>query len=830
MGQASEGRTDMACTDTHKIFSVNPVPAFSIKTSIQNYDVTFVLDTGAAVTLLREDTWDNLAPDTPLEPWTRHNLVGVEGSQLQVRGLAKADILISGKPYQAKLIIVDGLTCEAILGLDFLEQHQCKLDIGARTLHFQSDGGAVLMTNRPTVASAPEAVIMVTMSDTRLVPANSELEVVGGVASSTNGTTCLLERAGTKVVIARAIVNPINGTVPVRLLNPTDNPVTIYKGTKIACMEVVDTPSLAISTIAAQDSYELEVPPDKRAALWEMVCHCGVDLSETEKHELFMLLLDFADIFADNSDDFGSTNKLCHQIPTGDSAPIRQPLRRIPPATRQEARQLIQGMLEKGVIRPSSSPWASPVVLVKKKDGSMRFCVDYRKVNAVTRKDAYPLPRVDDTLDTLSGSQWFSTLDLISGYWQVSMSPPDQEKTAFCTTEGLFEFTKMPFGLCNAPATFQRLMDLILSGLQWQSCLVYLDDIIIIGRTFLEHLNNLKNVFTRLREAGLKLQPPKCAFCQKKVSFLGHVVSADGVATDPSKLDKVQNWPTPTSQKDVQKFLGLANYYRRFTQDFAKVAKPLHKLTEKTTQFKWTLECQDSFTLLKQKLTSAPVLAFPDFEQSFILDTDASDNGIGAVLSQVDPIGRERVVAYASRTLSKPERRYCVTRKELLAVVYFINHFRPYLLGKEFNLRTDHGCLTWLFNFKEPEGQLARWIEKLQEYHFHIVHRPGLKHNNADAMSRIPCQQCGRQNHETEPGINVVNSVVTTQTQSHKSFQGYSTTELRQLQWQDTSVGFVLKSYEGNCKPSKQQLQGRGPTTRKLIQLWDQLEVKDGLL
>ena len=229
-------------------------------------------------------------------------------------------------------------------------------------------------------------------------------------------------------------------------------------------------------------------------------------------------------------------------------------------------------MLEKDVIQPTNSPWASPVVLVWKKDGSMRFSVDYRKVNSITRKDAYPLPRVDDTLDTLAGSQWFSTLDLLSGYWQVEVHPEDPQKTAFCTPDGLFEFEVMPFGLCNAQGTFQRLMD---TGLQWTNCLVYLDDVIILGRTFDEHLTNLKAVFDRFREAGLKLKPSKCALCQLEVEFLGHIVSAEGVATDPAKTEKVASWPVPKSRCEVQQFLGLANYYRRFVHNFAEIAKPL---------------------------------------------------------------------------------------------------------------------------------------------------------------------------------------------------------------------------------------------------------------
>ena len=240
-----------------------------------------------------------------------------------------------------------------------------------------------------------------------------------------------------------------------------------------------------------------------------------------------------------------------HRIETNGN-PIRQPVRRVPLPQRDEIKKLLTEMQEKNIIAPSKSPWASPIVLVPKKDGSLRFCVDYRKVNEITHKDAYPIPRIDDTLDTLAGSVCFSTLDLKSGYWQVEVDPQHREKTAFCTHEGLFQFNVMPFGLCNAPATFQRLMDMVLSGLQWSSCIVYIDDIIVVGRTFDEHLFNLKEVLERISKAGLKLHPSKCQFLQQKVQFLGHVVSTEGIMPDPSKTHQVKEWPVPTSVREVQ--------------------------------------------------------------------------------------------------------------------------------------------------------------------------------------------------------------------------------------------------------------------------------------
>eukprot|EP00731_Ephydatia_muelleri_P038701 Em0868g1a len=571
-------------------------------------------------------------------------------------------VLFKGTPFMVTCIVTDDITIEAILGLDFLEANSCVIDCGQKVLTFPSQKLSIPFLSK-TTAEQGVATVGLVLKEKTVVPAGSEMEVMVKIAGPvTNGTWFVGHKSATcnGVMVANAVVSPSSNVVPVRILNPRDEMVVLKKGTQIASMELLEQdPVINISTVMKNAEVSLEC----QNILWDLV-----------------------------SKDLGRTKELKHHIFTSDAQPVHLSPRRIPQARREELRGLLRDMLES----------------------------DEGKRN--NKKDAYPLPRVDDTLDTLVGSKFFTTLDLASGYWQVEVAPEDQPKTAFTTPEGLYQFKVMPFGLCNAPATFQRLMDRVLSGLKWSSCLVYFDDIIVVGTTFQEHLHHLTSVFTRLRGAGLKLKPKKCTLCRQQVTFLGHIVSTDGVATDPSKTEAVSKWPIPQNRKEVQQFLGLANYYRRFVKDFALISKPLQRLTEKNAPFEWTIGCQNAFDELRKRLVSSPVLAYPDYERRFILDTDASDVGIGAVLSQVSDCGSERVIAYASRSLTRPEQR-------------------QYLLGREFTLRTDHGSLVWIRNFKEPEGQLARWLERLQEYNFTVVHRQGLRHCNVDALSRVPCRQ-----------------------------------------------------------------------------------------
>lgn len=308
---------------------------------------------------------------------------------------------------------------------------------------------------------------------------------------------------------------------------------------------------------------------------------------------------------------------------------------------------------------------------------------------------------VDDCLDTLAGNEWYSKLDANSAYWQVKLAEKDRRKTAFTTKYGLFEFVRMGFGLCNAPATFARVMNLVLHGLNWNIALAFLDDILVLGKCFMDHLRNLENIFQRFRTFKLKLKPKKCVFFQTQTEFLGRLVSKDGIEVGQEATRVVEEWPRPKNTKDVERFAGLANYHRTFIKDYAKLAEPLYRVTGKK-KFVWGDQQEQAFQDVKTALSSAPVMALPNDHDPFILDTDASDYAIGAELIQIQG-GQERVISYGSFSLTPEQRRYCTTRKELLAVIRFTRLFRHYLLGRQFTIRTDHSSLMWLLKFKEPQ-------------------------------------------------------------------------------------------------------------------------------
>ncbi|XP_053681478.1 uncharacterized protein LOC127161145 [Labeo rohita] len=431
----------------------------------------------------------------------------------------------------------------------------------------------------------------------------------------------------------------------------------------------------------------------------------------------------------------GRTNCIRHEIKTTDELPLRKKPYRVSRAKNDFIEEQVKELLQQKIIRPSTSPWASPVVVVDKKDGGSRLCVDYRGLNAKTHLDPYPMPQITDILDSLQSAKVFSTLDLKCGYWQVEMNPASVEKTAFVTASGIYEFLCLPFGLKNAAASFQRLMEQVLREHKNKCCMVYIDDIIVYSPDLQTHLHHLKQVFHSLHKAGLTLNLKKCKFIRASLDYLGHTITADGVKVNSDKVDAVRTFPTPKSLKEVQRFLGLAAWYHRFIPDFSTKTAPLHALKRKDAEWKWTEECQRSFDLIKDELTRAPVLSTPNFDCSFKVQTDASNVGLGAVLTQeVD--GQERVIAYASRLLRGAEKSYSTSEKECLAVVWAVEKWHHYLEGRAFEVITDHASLVWLFRHPKPSSRLERWTIRLQGYHFTVRYLKGQCNVVPDVLSR----------------------------------------------------------------------------------------------
>lgn len=464
-------------------------------------------------------------------------------------------------------------------------------------------------------------------------------------------------------------------------------------------------------------------------------------LNSEERNNLLKVIAEYEKIFFVEGQQLTFTNAIKHRINTKDDVPIHTKSYRYPFCHRTEVQRQISKMLDQGIIRPSSSPWTSPVWIVPKKlDASgqkkWRLVIDYRKLNDKTTDDRYPIPNISDILDKLGRCMYFSTLDLASGFHQIEVDKNDIEKTAFSVENGHYEFLRMPFGLKNAPSTFQRVMDNVLREHIGIRCLVYMDDIIVFSTSLKEHLDNLRKIFDTLRKYNMKIQLDKSEFLHKEVAFLGHIVTCDGVKPNPDKIEIIRKWPLPKTEKELRGFLGILGYYRKFIKDFAKIAKPLTLALRKGEKINHCASFVNAFEHCRNILTSSDILQYPDFEKPFVLTTDASNYAVGAVLSQ-GKIGSDKPIAFASRTLNKSEENYSAIEKELLAIVWACKYFRPYLYGRKFTLYTDHKPLTHSLNLKDSNCRLIHWRLYLEEFDFEIKYRPGKQNVVADSLSRI---------------------------------------------------------------------------------------------
>ncbi|KAJ0910150.1 putative nucleotidyltransferase, Ribonuclease H [Helianthus annuus] len=458
--------------------------------------------------------------------------------------------------------------------------------------------------------------------------------------------------------------------------------------------------------------------------------------SETEKELLKIgdvpVVRDYEDVFPEELPGIPPEREVEFGIELIPGAkPVAKAPYRLAPSELQELMSQIQEFLDKGFIRPSVSPWGAPVLFVKKKDGSMRMCIDYRELNKLTVKNRYPLPRIDDLFDQLQGASWFSKIDLRSGYHQLKVKEEDVPKTAFRTRYGHYEFLVMPFGLTNAPAAFMDLMNRVCKPMLDKSVIVFIDDILVYSKSEAEHVCHLREILDTLRREKLYAKFTKCAFWLREVQFLGHLISADGVLVDPSKIEAVTKWNPPRNPSEIRSFLGLAGYYRRFIQDFSKIALPLTKLTRKEEKFVWGIKQEEAFQTLKEKLTHAPVLTLPEGTEDMVVYSDASQLGLGCVLMQ-----RGKVIAYASRQLKIHENKYPVHDLELAAVVFALKIWRHYLYGVKFTIFTDHKSLKYFFDQKELNMRQRRWLETVKDFDCEIHYHPGKANVVADALSR----------------------------------------------------------------------------------------------
>ena len=719
-----------------------------------------------------------------------------------------------------------------------------------------------LVTEPPVLDGKPLGYIK--LADSITVPPYTAMTIKGTARHMPQICTVLVEETDTVSLPTGLMVSPCfaelkNGATRFQVRNYTGMPIKLQKRGRIAEMHVAE-----IFTQEARMHFEEEEDFSWNLCLGKKAedehlsqINIGdVDLSTDERDQLWCLLRKHSEVFSKNDDDLGYTDIIKHRIHTTDDIPVKQQDRRVPPHLQPEVREELQKWLDSGVIVESFSPYASQIVVVKKKDGKLRICCDFRPLNKKTIKDSFPLPNITESLESLGGAKFFSSLDLTQGYMQVALDENDRHKTAFRALGSLYEFTRLPFGLCNSPASFERLMTKVFGDLHMHSLVIFLDDILLHANTVQEMFERLDTVLTRLKDVNLKLKPSKCNLFRRELIYLGHSISEKGIGTDPSKISAITNWPVPTTRKNLKSFVCLASYYRRFVPNFATVVSPLTDLlsTDKSGTSKnskidhlWSTECNTAFETLKQKLVSTEVLAYPDFNLPFELETDASGIGLGAVLSQCQgPDKKKRVVAYASRRLRKYERnmeRYSSMKLELLGLKWAITEkFRDYFYGRKFTVYTDNRALAYL-NTSRSAATEIHWLTDLSSFDFEVRFKPGYKNIVADSLSRNPTdeEEILWDSNLTEQSTEIPDEVrdeifiraievEVMDTTICTSMPGYTVEQLQELQKEDSVIHRVAEVFASKKKPSYSQLKKEEPQVRKILKQWNKLFVKDNIV
>lgn len=684
---------------------------------MNNRKYLFLIDTGASVSVIKKDEIPSSMPITQV------NTI-INGIGGQITSLGQVSLKLISENYDTfshNFHVFTNLPLQAsgILGLDFLSSYKCNIDLANNILVINYNG----ITSYLPIFDKPDYTNCIT------IPARCEIIHYVYLANDVNEDCIVCAREIEKdVFLGAAIVKPKNGRIPVKILNLREEEVKLEN--------FVPEVEL-LNEYQACNFSKLKADVDRAQNLLKLLKLNHLNCEEKQSIEI--ICSKYSDVFFLPGDKLNTTNVYQQSITLKPNInPVYVKPYRLPQAMKPEIDRQIKQMLKDNIIEEAQSDWNSPVLLVpKKSEGSKkwRLVVDFRKLNEVIVDDKFPLPNITDILDSLAGSVYFSHLDLNQGYYQVSLSPESRKYTAFTTSTGQYQLKRLPMGLKTSCSNFSRVMSIAMSGLTYDKCFLYLDDLIIFGRNLEIHNKNLVSVLERLRKVNLKLNPDKCQFLKKEILYLGHLVSAEGVLPDPAKTRVLQNYPIPKNVDEVKRFVAFCNYYRKFVPSFAEITLPLNKLCRKNQAFIWTEDCQKSFDFLKTSLMTPPILQYPDFsdENEFIIQTDASGMAIGAVLCNKDL----RPVAYASRPLNKGELNYPTIQKELTAIVWAVKYYRPYLFGRHFIIMTDHKPLLYLFGMKDPSSRLLKFRLILEEYDFKIMYVKGKDNVVADALSRV---------------------------------------------------------------------------------------------
>ena len=831
-------------------------PTTTVK--IDGQEVQALVDTGSEVTTVTH-SWVAQHLQKQTFQSAHVQLRATNGTAIPYSGILVVDIEVFGGTLPSVPVLVVHDPCDAhmlerkrrlpvLLGMNVLGQASTHLPSSLQAIvqevqQDSGDGGLARLAVKTVIP--PHSLKTVKVTSSQLI--TSQMLAVALPQSLPSG-----------LQLVPTLVSSDCGERYIRLANCTSASVTLPARLPLTRLYAVELQGPEVTFTATTN--ELLITCEPTTAPSQPIPCPEFDGTTSQKLKLQELLNKHSEAFMKNSLDLGYTDAVYHHFRTIDDEPVAQPYRRIPPHQLHEVQKHLKELLAQKVIVESHSPYAAPVVIVRKKDGSMRLCVDYRRLNSKTIGDAFSLPRIQESFDVLSGAQYFNTLDLASGYHQIAMHPEDQHKTAFITPMGLYEYTRMPMGLASAPATFQRLMQTTMDDFLFDFLLVYLDDLLVYSKTFEEHLSHLDRLLSRITKAGLKLKVEKCQFFRREVTYLGHTISAEGISCEKGKVEAVRDWSVPTTTAELRSFLGFAGYYRRFIKGFSRLAGPLHDVVAEANQGSkkksanisqlWGDKQQEAFNTLKAAMTSAPVLGYADFSQPFVLETDASHDGLSAILSQVQD-GQQRVIAFASRRLRPTEKNqvnYSSFKLEFLAMKWAITEkFRDYLLGASFTVLTDNNPLAH-FRTAKLGALEQRWAAQLAQFTFDVKYRPGTT-NPADALSRLPQPMATNPDPEASdhhslldqfsqstaippevaqleesmcdtaltPSIGTVSDIVVLDHQR-------SPTELRQLQDEDSVIHPVLTAWPTKpCAGDDRQL-------RSLVQQHKRLVCKDGVL